>query len=38
MKASELKDFPRMIKTLDKKDMEGFFLREAKKLKKDIFL
>lgn len=38
MKVSELKDFPRMIKALDKKDMEEFFLSEARKFKKEIFL
>jgi predicted nucleotidyltransferase component of viral defense system len=36
-KVTELKDYPRMIKKLDKKAMQNFFLREAQKLKKEIF-
>ena len=37
IKAKEVKDFPRMLKEIDHKQWQQFFLNEAKKLKKDIF-
>jgi predicted nucleotidyltransferase component of viral defense system len=38
MKAIEVKDYPRMIKKVDHREWKDFFLAEAKKLKKDIFI
>jgi len=32
-----VKDYPKMLVSFNKKEMEGFFLNEAKKLKKEIF-
>jgi hypothetical protein len=37
LRAGEFADFPKMIKPFDKKEMEKFFLAEAKKLGKAIF-
>lgn len=37
IEASKLTDYPRMIKKIDHKEWQSFFLNEAKKLKKDIF-
>lgn len=37
IKATEVKDFPRMIKKIEHKEWQNFFLNEAKNLKKDIF-
>lgn len=37
LKAKEVKDYPRMIKKIDHKEWQNFFLNEAKKLKKEIF-
>lgn len=34
--AKEAKDFPRMIKKIDHQEWQGFFLQEAKKLKREI--
>jgi len=35
--AKELKDYPRMLKDIDHQEWKNFFLKEAKKLKKEIF-
>ena len=37
IKANEVKDFPRMIRKINHKEWQGFFIEEAKKLKKEIF-
>jgi hypothetical protein len=37
LEAVEMKDYPRMLKPLDRKEWQNFFLEEAKKLKKEIF-
>jgi len=37
MEASKLTDYPRMLKKIDHKEWKGFFINEAKKLKKEIF-
>lgn len=37
IKATEVKDYPRMLKKIDHKEWQNFFLEEAKKLKKKIF-
>lgn len=36
IKVEEAKDYPRMIKKLNKKELKNFFINEAKKLKKYI--
>ncbi|PIY78721.1 MAG: hypothetical protein COY82_00990 [Parcubacteria group bacterium CG_4_10_14_0_8_um_filter_35_7] len=38
IKATELKDYPRMLKKIDHKEWQGFFIKEARKLKKEIFV
>jgi hypothetical protein len=38
LKAQDVKDYPRMIKKIDNKKWQDFFVNEAKKLKKEIFL
>jgi predicted nucleotidyltransferase component of viral defense system len=37
IEASELTDYPRMLKKIDHREWKDFFLKEAKKLKKEIF-
>lgn len=37
IEASKLTDYPRMIKKINHKEWKEFFLKEAKKLKKEIF-
>jgi len=37
IKAIEVKDYPRMLKKIEHKEWQNFFLNEAKKLKKQIF-
>lgn len=37
LKATEVKDYPRMLKEIDHKEWQDFFTKEAKKLKKEIF-
>ena len=37
IEASKLTDYPRMIKKIDHREWQIFFLKEAKKLKKEIF-
>lgn len=37
VEATKLTDYPRMLKKLDHKEWQSFFLNEAKKLKKEIF-
>ena len=37
IKATKLKDYPKMLKKIDHKEWQEFFLNEAKKLKKEIF-
>lgn len=37
MEASKLTDYPRMLKEINHKEWQNFFLEEAKKLKKKIF-
>lgn len=37
VEGSKMTDFPRMVKEIDHKAWQNFFLNEAKKLKKDIF-
>lgn len=37
IKASEAKDYPRMIKKIENKKWQVFFIKEAKKLKNNIF-
>ncbi len=37
IEASKLTDYPRMLKKIDHKEWQDFFLKEARKLKKDIF-
>lgn len=37
IKANEVKDFPRMIRRISHKEWQGFFIEEARKLKKEIF-
>jgi len=36
LRATELKDFPRMLKPVDHKEWQDFFIEEARKLKPDI--
>jgi len=36
IKAKEVKDYPRMLKKIDHQDWQNFFLKEARKLKKQI--
>ena len=36
--AKELKDFPRLIVSMDDKDWQDFFLKEARKLKEKIMV
>lgn len=36
LQATEVKDFPRMLKQIDDKEWQSFFVEEARKLKKDI--
>lgn len=38
MRAVDLKDYPRMIKKIDHQEWKDFFIAEAEKLKKDIFI
>lgn len=38
LKANEAKDFPRMIKPINHKEWQNFFIAEAKKLKSQIFM
>lgn len=38
MEASETTDYPRMLKAIDHTEWKGFFMEEARKLKKDIFI
>ena len=38
MRVNELKDYPRMIKKLDHKKWQGFFIKEAKKLGSEIIV
>jgi len=37
VEGSKMTDFPRMIRPIDHKEWQNFFINEAKKLKKDIF-
>jgi len=37
MKATGVKDFPRMIKPIDHREWQDFFIKQAKKLKNQIF-
>jgi hypothetical protein len=37
LKVKDLTEFSRMLKPFNKKDMENFFINQAKKLKKEIF-
>ena len=37
MRAAELKDYPRMLETLDEKEWQDFFLNEARKLSDSVF-
>lgn len=37
IKATKVKDYPRMIKKINHKEWQNFFLKKAKKLKKEIF-
>lgn len=37
IEASKLTDYPRMLKKIDHKEWQDFFLEEARKLKKEIF-
>lgn len=37
IKAAEVKDYPRMLKKIDHQEWKDFFIKEAKKLKKEIF-
>ena len=37
IKATEIKDYPIMLKKIDHKEWQNFFVEEAKKLKKEIF-
>lgn len=36
MLATELKDYPKLIKTLEEKEWQAYFVEQAKRLKKDI--
>jgi len=36
LKSQEVKDYPRMIKKIEHKEWQDFFIKEAKKLEKDI--
>jgi len=38
LKANEVKDFPRMVKPINHKEWQNFFIAEAKKLKNQIFM
>ena len=38
LKSQEVKDYPVMIKKIEREEWQGFFIKEAKKLKKDIFV
>lgn len=35
--AAEMTDYPRMLKEIDHREWKNFFVKEAKKLKKEIF-
>lgn len=37
LKAKEVKDFPRMIKKINHQEWQEFFVKEAKKLEKEVF-
>lgn len=37
VEGSKMTDFPRMVREIDHREWQDFFLNEAKKLKKDIF-
>ncbi len=37
LQANDVKDFPRMIKKIDDREWQNFFIEEAKKLKPEIF-
>lgn len=37
LEASEMTDYPRMLKEIDHREWKDFFVKEAKKLKKEIF-
>lgn len=37
VEGSKMTDFPRMVKEIDHREWQDFFINEAKKLKKDIF-
>ncbi len=37
IKATEVRDYPRMLKEIDHREWQNFFEKEAKKLKKEIF-
>ncbi len=37
IKAKEVKDFPRMLKEINHQEWQNFFIKQAKKLKKEIF-
>lgn len=37
VEGSKMTDFPRMVKLIDHKEWQNFFIEEAKKLKKDLF-
>ena len=37
LQAQDVKDFPRMLKKIDHQDWQEFFLKEAKKLEKEVF-
>jgi predicted nucleotidyltransferase component of viral defense system len=37
MRVTEVADYPKMVKALDDRDWKGFFLKEAKRLEKEIW-
>jgi len=37
LKAQDIKDYPRMLKKINHQEWKDFFIKEAKKLKKEIF-
>jgi len=37
LEGSKMADFPRMVNPIDHKEWQNFFIKEAKKLKKDLF-
>jgi len=37
LEGSKMTDFPRMVKPIDHKEWQNFFIEEAKRLKKDLF-